>query len=231
MGWRQRSRNEWQRLVAGWPRSGLTQEVYCARHGISVGSLQRWRRIFAEDAEPGSRASSPVSEFVPVTLVGEPATPNAELTLVLTDGLRLEIGAQCQAETLKRVSGCAAGDAHDRVGRAHQGVSGTRPHRHALPDRRSRGPGRGRAAGGSVLESSVRVLQSGTGQDQGAGLVSQWLLDVVPAPGEAALSGGRRARTRVRWSCRCASCNGCWKVSIRPPCRAIGRRLFLCFSL
>jgi transposase len=50
MGWRQRSRNEWQRLVAGWPRSGLTQEVYCAQHGIPVGSLQRWRRIFAEDA-------------------------------------------------------------------------------------------------------------------------------------------------------------------------------------
>jgi transposase len=103
MGWRQRSRNEWQRLAAGWKRSGLTQEVYCARHGISVGSLRRWRRIFAEDAVPGSRASSPVSEFVPVTLVGEPATPNAELTLVLTDGLRLEVGAQCQAETLKRV--------------------------------------------------------------------------------------------------------------------------------
>ena len=48
MGWRQRGRNEWQRLVAGCGRSGLTQEVYCARHGISVGSLQRWRRIFAE---------------------------------------------------------------------------------------------------------------------------------------------------------------------------------------
>jgi transposase len=103
MGWRQRGRNEWQRLVAGCGRSGLTQEVYCARHGISVGSLQRWRRIFAEDVVPGSRASSPVSEFVPVTLVGEPATPNAELTLVLIDGLRLEVGAQCQAETLKRV--------------------------------------------------------------------------------------------------------------------------------
>jgi len=105
MGWRQRSRNEWQRLVAGWLRSGLTQEVYCARHGISVGSLQRWRRIFAEDAVPGARASSPFSEFVSVTLVGEPATPNAELTLVLTDGLRLEVGAQCQAKTLKRVLG------------------------------------------------------------------------------------------------------------------------------
>ena len=104
MGWRQRSRSEWQRLVAGWPRSGLTQEAYCARHGISVGSLQRWRRLLAEDAEPGSRASSPVSEFVPVTLIGDrPAPAGAELTLVLTDGLRLEVGAQCQAETLKRV--------------------------------------------------------------------------------------------------------------------------------
>ena len=70
-----------------------------------MGSLQRWRRIFAEDAVPGARASSPVSEFVSVTLVGEPATPNAELTLVLTDGLRLEVGAQCQAKTLKRVLG------------------------------------------------------------------------------------------------------------------------------
>ena len=104
MGWRQRSRNEWQRLVAGWKRSSLTQEVYCSRHGISVGSLQRWRRMFEEKTVPRPRA--PVSEFVPVTLIGDPpATAGAELTLVLTDGLRIEIGAQCQAETLKRVLG------------------------------------------------------------------------------------------------------------------------------
>ena len=45
-----------------------------------------------------------VSEFVPVTLVGDaPTSTGAELTLVLTDGLRLEIGARCPAETLKRV--------------------------------------------------------------------------------------------------------------------------------
>jgi hypothetical protein len=68
-----------------------------------VGSLQRWRRIFEGDATPQARAISTVSEFLPVTLVGEPAPSNAELTLVLTDGLRLEVGAQCQAETLKRV--------------------------------------------------------------------------------------------------------------------------------
>ena len=103
MGWRQRSRNEWQRLVAGWKRSGLNQEVYCARHGISVGSLQRWRRIFEEETVV-PRPRAPVSEFVPVALIGDPpATAGAEVTLVLSDGLRLEVGAQCQAETLKRV--------------------------------------------------------------------------------------------------------------------------------
>ena len=106
MGWRQRSRGEWQRLVAGWPRSGLTQQAYCTRHGISVGSLQRWRRIFSEGAAPRRGVDVAATEFVPVRLVGDvPATPSTELTLVLSDGLRLEIGPECRAETLKRVLG------------------------------------------------------------------------------------------------------------------------------
>jgi len=106
MGWRQRSRGEWQRLVDGWPRSGLTQEAYCVRHGISIGSLQRWRRIFSEAGTPRLKAAAPATEFVPVRLVGDvPATPSTELTLVLSDGLRLEIGPECRAETLKRVLG------------------------------------------------------------------------------------------------------------------------------
>jgi hypothetical protein len=33
------------------------------------------------------------------------ATPSTELTLVLNDGLRVEIGPECRAETLKRVLG------------------------------------------------------------------------------------------------------------------------------
>jgi hypothetical protein len=40
--------------VADWPRSGLTQDKYCARHGISVGSLQRSRNILAQDVAPQS---------------------------------------------------------------------------------------------------------------------------------------------------------------------------------
>ena len=106
MGWRQRSRSEWQRLVDGWPRSGLTQGAYCTRHGISVGSLQCWRRILSEGGAPRLEVTAAATEFVPVRLVGDSsATRTADLTLVLTDGLRLEIGGQCRAETLKRVLG------------------------------------------------------------------------------------------------------------------------------
>ncbi len=93
-------------MVSGWPRSGLTQEVYCARHGISVGSLLRWRRLLGEEAETPRVEGSAAAEFVPVTLVGDPpAAGGADLTLVLADGVRLEIGAACPAETLKRVLG------------------------------------------------------------------------------------------------------------------------------
>jgi len=72
-----------------------------------VGSLQRWRRIFVQDAAPPRPpVTAPATEFMPVTLVGDaPAAPSVELTLVLSDGLRVEIGAQCQADTLKRVLG------------------------------------------------------------------------------------------------------------------------------
>ncbi len=51
MAQRRRSRAQWRRLVDGWPRSGLRQQGYCDRHGISVGSLRRWQQIFREERE------------------------------------------------------------------------------------------------------------------------------------------------------------------------------------
>ncbi len=45
MGWKRRSRRQWQRLVEDWERSELTQAAYCHQKGISVGSLQRWEAL------------------------------------------------------------------------------------------------------------------------------------------------------------------------------------------
>jgi hypothetical protein len=50
MGWQQRSRTEWQRLVAGWPRSGLSQDEYCARHGQHT--FGKWTRADVLNLSP-----------------------------------------------------------------------------------------------------------------------------------------------------------------------------------
>ena len=39
-----RSRDEWQRLIDEQATSGQTQSAFCAAHGISVASLQNWKR-------------------------------------------------------------------------------------------------------------------------------------------------------------------------------------------
>ncbi|WP_006748071.1 IS66 family insertion sequence element accessory protein TnpA [Thioalkalivibrio paradoxus] len=92
--------------MRGWERSGLSQQAYCERRGISVASLQRWRRLLAPEPRTESPVAAPVPEFVPVTLVDDaPGTRAADLTLVLAGGLRLEIGPGCSAETLQRVLG------------------------------------------------------------------------------------------------------------------------------
>lgn len=48
-----RSREEWQQLIEEQKGSGQTQAAFCAAHGVSVGSLQNWkRRLAAPDATP-----------------------------------------------------------------------------------------------------------------------------------------------------------------------------------
>ncbi len=47
------SRDEWQRLINEQAESGQTQAAFCAARGISVGSLQNWkRRLATPDAAP-----------------------------------------------------------------------------------------------------------------------------------------------------------------------------------
>lgn len=45
-----RSRDEWQRLINEQAESGQTQAAFCAAHGVSVASLQNWKRRLAAPA-------------------------------------------------------------------------------------------------------------------------------------------------------------------------------------
>lgn len=107
MGWKRRSRIQWQRLVEGWERSELTQAAYCHRKGISVGSLQRWKRLLAdEDGSAPEHISeqTPSTTFLPVRLVERADHPGgADLTVVLPDGVRIEVGPQCSGDRLRGV--------------------------------------------------------------------------------------------------------------------------------
>jgi transposase-like protein len=109
MAQKRRSREQWWELVRGWPGSGLTQAQYCERHGISPGSLYRWRDVFRRERDAGGgwpRAGieEPV-RLLPVQF-SEPVEPprrDRVLTVVFGDGVRLEVLPGFDAATLARL--------------------------------------------------------------------------------------------------------------------------------
>jgi len=100
---RRRTREQWRELVEGWPRSGLTQQAYCERHGVASGSLQRWREVFRQARARGHDQTAEAVRLVPVQWVDAPAAVVTPLILVLADGQRLEIAPDFDTATLKRV--------------------------------------------------------------------------------------------------------------------------------
>jgi hypothetical protein len=109
MAEKRRSREQWRELVRGWPGSGLTQAQYCEHHGISTGSLSRWRAVFGREHHAGggparSRAESPL-RLLPVQFGDalEPARSDRVLTVVFGGGVRLEVPPGCNGATLARV--------------------------------------------------------------------------------------------------------------------------------
>jgi hypothetical protein len=104
MGWKQRTPEQWRRLVEGCERSELTQAQFCRTKGISVASLHRWKRLLADSPDRDDQMPTVPSPFMPVRLVeGNDVTAGANFTVVLPDGVRIEVGAQCQATMLRDV--------------------------------------------------------------------------------------------------------------------------------
>ena len=73
-----RSKEENQRLVEGFAKSGMTRREYCAKHGIGMSTLDYWRRAY--------RKRKP--KLVRVAI--QEAEPLTGFTLVLTNGRRIE---------------------------------------------------------------------------------------------------------------------------------------------
>ena len=67
-----------QRAVADFERSGLSRQQYCAQHQLSVNTFGNWRRKVK------------AAKFVRVEVERTPMPPPGRLSLVLTNGRRIE---------------------------------------------------------------------------------------------------------------------------------------------
>jgi hypothetical protein len=79
-----RSRDEWQRLIEKQAASDQTQVIFCADHGISVASLQNWKRRLAVPA------ATPTPWFELGTLADAKST-TWDIELDLGDGVCLRL--------------------------------------------------------------------------------------------------------------------------------------------
>jgi len=106
---RRRSRKEAARLVMEYEQSGLTRQAFCRQHGLSVTTLDNYRKRSASDVVPDVAASSPKITFVPIELVEPPAVARPEarqgatLFVELARGRRIGVVSGFDALTLTRL--------------------------------------------------------------------------------------------------------------------------------
>lgn len=110
---RRRSREEAERLVVEYEQSGLTRRIFCRQHGISLATLDNYRRqrtcapCQVPDATPATAITSAV-RLVPVELVERSplhgkAANSASIYIEMARGRRIAVTAGFDAATLTRL--------------------------------------------------------------------------------------------------------------------------------
>ena len=99
---RRRSRVEVEKLVAEYDASGLTRDVFCQQRGLSVVTLDKYRRRVQKWAQSGAGPMLPV-EVVLSTGSNCAARGYGVLVVESRSGRRIEVGRGFDAETLERL--------------------------------------------------------------------------------------------------------------------------------
>ena len=102
----ERTRAQWQKLIAEAVRSGRSIRAFCQERGITEGQFYAWRRRLTGRvqgaAQRRAQAAGPGATFALVQEAG--ANPEAAgVELVWADGRRLRIGPGADAATLRTV--------------------------------------------------------------------------------------------------------------------------------
>lgn len=90
---RKEKAEHWRKHVEAWQTSGMTRRCYCVEHGLAVSTFDRWHKRL-KDGE-GVRES----KLIPIA----PATVSRQVTVHLSNGIRLETPLELLREVLAMV--------------------------------------------------------------------------------------------------------------------------------
>ena len=89
-------RRQWEEHMRRWRSSGVTQAEYCRRNELKLSTFYYWRKRLRETATAVTLVQVPVTN-------GLDSQSNQELTLLLGDYYKVEIGDNFNPSTLARL--------------------------------------------------------------------------------------------------------------------------------
>jgi len=102
---RRRSRVEAERLVLEFERSGLSRRAFCAQHGLSVPSLDQYRKRCRDviSSSPGRRLWRTGFFRWSLSSLGHCGGELAVIAVELANGRRIEVAPGFDGSTLERL--------------------------------------------------------------------------------------------------------------------------------
>ena len=94
-------RQYWEKQLARWKESGLSQAAYCRRHHLKVHQMVYWKKKFA-DPTPKATPQFVRLDLEPVMNRPTPSTPTT-LRLVVGDFFTIEVGKGFDPATLEQL--------------------------------------------------------------------------------------------------------------------------------
>jgi hypothetical protein len=106
VGRRRRSRVEAERLVLEFERSGLSRRAFCEQHGLSLPSLDQYRKRCRDVLSSSAMTKAAANRILPVEIVDAEASAGERsrpLRVELANGRRIEVAPGFDASTLERL--------------------------------------------------------------------------------------------------------------------------------
>ncbi len=98
-----RTRAEIEQIVAGFTGSGVNRTEFCRRHGMSLGTLNRYLKQRREQGDSGAADDGLLAVELAGGTLATDGDVGCDLAVVLSRGRKIEVGAGFDGPTLQRL--------------------------------------------------------------------------------------------------------------------------------